>query len=528
MKRRQFIKNTAAGSLVVPSLVQGIPVHAHEPESWLSELLQPQVDTDHVLVVIYLGGGNDGLNTVIPIDNYAQYSQARKNIAIPQNKILGLNGNTKTGLHPSLGGFRNLYNEGKLNIIQSVSYPNPDFSHFRATDIWTSASDSNRYLSTGWAGRYLAEEYPGFPNGYPNQKNPDPLALQIGANLPLMFLGPNAPMSMNVSNPDIFKEWPSGVNDAPTNDARGKEVAYIRTISRQSKSYADKIVEAYVKGTNAGNYPATNYLGDVLKAVARLIKGGLQTRMYLVQVSGFDTHSDQTDGTDTTLGAHSQLLQLLSDAVYAFQKDLEALKLDDRVLSMTFSEFGRRIKSNGSIGTDHGVAAPMFVIGKKVQGGIIGKNPDIPTNLTVNDNVSMQYDFRSVYASILKDWFCVSDSTKQKILFNNFQTLPIVSSDCSSTGIEDYHQAELKLSILPSPNPMVEFCDIKINTNQGFAQLHLIDPLGRFVKKIFEGKLDAGLHSFRLENENFAPGNYYIYLQQNNFQKTELLMIIQG
>lgn len=525
MKRRQFIKTSAAGSLLAPAIINGMPVHTQEPERWLRTLLQPQVDTDHVLVVIYLGGGNDGMNTVIPLDNYAAYNAARSNIAIPQNKVLALSGNNKSGLHPAMSGIQKLYNEGKVNIIQGVSYPNPDFSHFRATDIWTSASDSDRYISTGWAGRYLAEEYPGFPIGYPSSKNPDPLALQIGANLPLMFLGPNAPMSMNVSNPDIFKEWPAGVNDTPGNDYRGREVAYIRNIARQSKGYADKIVEAYVKGTNLGNYPATNYLGDVLKAVARLIKGGLQTRLYLVQVYGFDTHSDQVDATDNTIGAHAQLLQILSDAVYAFQKDLEALKLDQRVLSMTFSEFGRRIKSNSSKGTDHGVAAPMFVMGSQVQTGIIGKNPDIPSNLSVNDNVAMQFDFRSVYSSILKDWFCVSDSERNNILFKNFQTLPIVNHNCSSTGITDYQQNQERLKIAILPNPMVERSEVRITIPNGYTRLHLIDPEGRFVKTIFEGKLDAGEHRFSLDNEGFAPGNYYIYLQQTDAQRTESLVI---
>lgn len=527
MKRRQFIKSTAAGSLVVPSLVNGIPIHTQEPESWLRQLLAPQVDTDHVLVAIYLGGGNDGLNTVIPLDNYGAYNAARPNVAIKQNEVLALNGNSKTGLHPSLSGIRNLYNEGKVSIIQGVAYPDPDFSHFRSTDIWTSASDSDRYISTGWAGRYLAEEYLGFPMGYPNAKNPHPLALQIGANLPLMFLGPNAPMSMNVSSPDIFKEWPAGVNDPATNDARGKELTYIRNIARQSKSYADTIIQAYVSGTNVGSYPLNNYLGDILKAVARLIKGGLQTRMYLVQIYGFDTHSEQATSNNTSQGAHSNLLKLLGDSIFAFQKDLEAMNLSERVLSMTFSEFGRRIKSNTSGGTDHGVAAPMFVVGKNVQNGIIGKNPDIPANLTVYDNVAMQYDFRSVYSSILKDWFCLSDSVRQKILFKDFQTLPIIQKGCSTTSIDAFNENQNSLKVIASPNPMISYSDITINASQGITQIHLIDPQGRFVKKIFHGKLSEGTHTFRLENENFLPGNYYIFVQQNKAQTTEPLIIVQ-
>ncbi len=527
MKRRQFIKSTVATSIAVPSMVNGLPVHSHEPEGWLKELLNPQVDTDHVLVAIYLGGGNDGLNTIIPLDNYNSYKTARPQVAIDESRVLKLNGNTKSGFHPAMKGLQTLYNEGKVNIIQGVSYPNPDFSHFRATDIWTSASDANRYISTGWVGRYLAEEYPGFPIGYPNSSNPHPLALQIGANLPLMFLGPNSPMSMNVSDPNIFKEWPVGLQDAPGNDARGKELAYIRTIARQSQKYADEIVNAYAGGNANGSYPLNNYLGDIFKAIARLIHGGLKTRMYLVQLYGFDTHSDQVDKLDRHTGMHNNLLTLLSDAIFAFQKDLERLKLQDRVLSMTFSEFGRRIKSNDSIGTDHGVAAPMFVIGSSVQGGFIGKNPDIPTKITADDNVAMQYDFRSVYSSILKDWFCVSDSTTQKLLFNSFQTLPIVKRNCATTSIEEYSDKQEAIGLKAYPNPMVDNTTITINIRAGFTQLHLINPEGKFIKKIFSGKLEEGIHTFSLENENYSHGNYYIYLAQKDVQKTELLVIVQ-
>ncbi|MEO6189726.1 MAG: DUF1501 domain-containing protein, partial [Saprospiraceae bacterium] len=369
-------------------------------------------------------------------------------------------------------------------------------------------------------------EYPGFPIGYPSTKDPDPLAVQIGSNLPLMFLGPNAPMSMNISNPDIFKGWPIGINDPATNDARGKELDYIRTVARQSKTYADNLVTAYIAGTNSANYPADNYLAEELKAVARLIKGGLKTRMYLVQISGFDTHADQVVTGSPTTGAHSNLLKLLSDAVIAFQRDLEGLKIDQRVLTMTFSEFGRRIMSNGSIGTDHGVAAPMFVIGTNVQGGIIGKNPDIPADIKVDDNVAMQFDFRSVYSSILKDWFCVSDTSSRKILFNNFQSLPIVKRNCSTIGIEEYQTIEDSVQLNISPNPMTSQCNIQIKVPKGFAQLNLIDPLGRFVKRIFQGKLEEGDHQFKLENDNYPPGNYYVHLQLINIQKTEPLIIV--
>jgi len=332
---------------------------------------------------------------------------------------------------------------------------------------------------------------------------------------------------MNLSNPDVFKAWPTGLQDPPTNDARGKELEYIRTIARQSQKYADEVIKAYVAGSYDGTYPLNNYLADIFKAIARLIAGGLKTRMYLVQLYGFDTHSEQVDKANRHLGAHSNLLKLLSDAVLGFQRDIEKRKLENRVLSMTFSEFGRRIKSNDSVGTDHGVAAPMFVIGSNVQSGIIGKNPDIPTNLTVNDNIAMQFDFRSVYASILKDWFCISDTTAQKILFTNFQTLPIVNKNCASTSIEEYNSEQESIVLQTYPNPMVDQTTVTIKVKSGPTQIHLIDPEGKFVKKIFSGKLEEGTHKFNLYNENFSPGNYYIYLVQKNIQKTVMLSILR-
>ena len=187
---------------------------------------------------------------------------------------------------------------------------------------------------------------------------------------------------MNVSNTDIFGAWPQGINDPAPNNPFGKELSYIRTISRQSKSYADKLIAAFLKGNNLANYPTDNYLADTLKVIARVIKGGLKTRMYLVSLGGFDTHANQVVDGNKSQGTHATLLKNLSEAVLAFQRDLEMMSLDQRVLGMTFSEFGRRIKSNDSLGTDHGAAAPMFLFGSKVQSGVIGNSPQIPATLT--------------------------------------------------------------------------------------------------------------------------------------------------
>lgn len=526
MKRRHFIQSAATG-VVVPTILQGLPVNAYSNNSILNTLVNPQVDTDHVCVLINLAGGNDGLNTLIPLDQYTRLSTTgvRSNLLIPQNEVLKLNGIANTGLHPSLAGFKTLFDEKKLAAVQSVGYPSPNFSHFRATDIWTSASDADKYLDTGWVGRYLNSEYPGFPINYPNAQNPDPLAIQVGGNLPLLFQGPNAQMSMNVSNTDIFGAWPQGINDPAPNSPLGKELSYIRTISRQSKTYADKLIAAFLKGTNQANYPTGNYLADTLKVIARIIKGGLNTRMYLVTLGGFDTHANQVEA-NKSLGSHANLLKLLSDAILAFQRDLELMSLDKRVLGMTFSEFGRRIKSNDSMGTDHGAAAPMFLFGANVQSGIIGNNPQIPSTVTENDNIPMQYDFRSVYASVLKDWFCVNQQTTDQILQRNFQNLPLIKNNCSTVAIDDYNrqQADLKLNIYP--NPISHFGSLTFMSQGLLTDISLINPLGLVIKKIYHDKPEQGLVNVNLENENYPTGNYYIRIQHGNLQKTELIQMV--
>jgi uncharacterized protein (DUF1501 family) len=177
------------------------------------------------------------------------------------------------------------------------------------------------------------------------------------------------------------------------------------------------------------SYPVAgkNPLADQLKIVARLIAGGLQTRIYLVSMGGFDTHARQTDPTDTTTGAHAKLLAKLSEAINAFQNDLGYLQVENRVTGMTFSEFGRRIQSNASGGTDHGAAAPVFVFGEGVRSGIIGENPTWPSKLTVNDNLALQYDFRAVYSTLLEKWFRTDEAVTSAVLFKDYPTLPLIA-----------------------------------------------------------------------------------------------------
>ncbi|MFN2458315.1 MAG: DUF1501 domain-containing protein [Chitinophagaceae bacterium] len=529
MKRRDFLKRSIPAATILPAIVDGYSVKAFTGNSLMMQaLMNPQVDTDHVLVIVQLSGGNDGLNTVIPISNYSNYYNARTNIAIPENKILSLTDNAQTGLHPLMTGMQTLYNEGKLAIVQAVGYPAPNFSHFRATDIWMTASDSNTSLNSGWTGRYLDTEYPNFPNGYPNSTMPDPLAIQIGSVTSLTFQGPGVNMGMSITDPTSFYNLVNGVQDPVPNNPMGYELTYIRQVAQQTNLYTVRIRDAANTVTQQAAYPTNNSLADQLKIVARLIKGGLKTRVYMVSYGGFDTHSLQVNSTDTTTGAHANLLSNVSNAIKAFMDDVQFLGVQERVVGMTFSEFGRRIKSNSSGGTDHGAAAPLFMFGKNVVGKVTGSNPAIPANATVNDNIPFQYDFRSVYASVLQNWFCVSNSVLQMILMRNFQPLNIVNNpSCIATGIDDPPAAGNTL-ISNYPNPFVELTTIKFTTKGGHTLIQIIDALGRVVKTLVDIDYAApGNYTSSFDSGGLPTGVYYARLQNGPVQQVKSMLKVR-
>ena len=235
---------------------------------------------------------------------------------------------------------------------------------------------------------------------------------------------------MAISNPNNFYELIGDKAKAISDTRAGDQLSYIRAMSVKTDQYAGVIRTAAQKVTKQSDkYPAAgkNPLADQLKIVARLVAGGLQTRIYLVGMGGFDTHARQTDTTDTTTGTHAKLLAKVSEAIDAFQDDLGFLQVSNRVIGMTFSEFGRRIQSNASGGTDHGAAAPVFIFGEGVRSGIIGQNPVWPGQLTVNDNLSMQYDFRAIYSTLLEKWLGNDAAATAAVLLKDYPVLPLIS-----------------------------------------------------------------------------------------------------
>ena len=528
MKRRDFLGKAIPAGIVLPSLINGFSMKAFGASSLLSALTAAPTETDHVFVIIQLNGGNDGLNTVIPLDQYDNLANARSNIILPKQKILTLD-NYNTGLHPALGGLKSLFSEGQLKVIQSVGYPQPNFSHFRATDIWMSGSDSNQDLNTGWIGRYLGEEYQNYPVEYPNTVMPDPLALQIGSFISPAFQGPSVNMGMAITDPANFYNLINGIVDPAPNSNAGKELTYIRQIAQQTQQYASVIKSAAAKVTNQKAYPANNTLANQLKIVSRMIAGGLKTRMYMVNIGGFDTHAQQVIAGATETGAHADLLAKVGDAIKAFMDDLKFLGASKRVVGMTFSEFGRRIKSNSSAGTDHGAAAPLFVFGESVDAGVLGTNPIINSLVNTSDNIPMQYDFRSIYASILENWFCVPGSSLENIMLKNYQSLPIIKArdTCAgglSTSIEANKEAGRSL-ISNYPNPFTSSTKIAYKSAGGHVLLQVFDVQGKIIATLVDDVKTVGDYTIDFENTGLKSGVYYARLQNGSVQQVRNMLV---
>ena len=380
-----------------------------------------------ILIVLQLAGGNDGLNTLVPFGDDA-YFRARPTLAIPGGKTLRLT--DQLGLNPKLVGLKSLHDEGHLAIVQGVGYPNPNRSHFRSTEIWHTASDSGVTENYGWMGRYFDSCC----------KGEDPaIGVSIGGQPPQAFAAPE-PRGITFSRPEQFRfdlkntsdrnvadEFFRSVNDFESGemdggsigmlpghaDGAGDTLDFLQRTSLDAVMSSDKIAEIIKRTQPGASYPS-NRLADSFNLVARLIGGGMPTRVYYVAQGGYDTHSNQT-------GAHERLMAELDSSLSAFCSDLKAQGNFDRVLVMSFSEFGRRVQENASGGTDHGAAAPLFVVGGKVKPGIYGAAPSL-TKLHDGDIIH-SVDFRSVYATVLSKWL---KAPVEPVLKGNFPLLPFV------------------------------------------------------------------------------------------------------
>lgn len=511
MKRRSFLKR---GSLLsAPLLLGGVPVSAISDQTFLNSL---NGDSDRVLVLIQLNGGNDGLATIIPRDQQSNLALVRENILIPEGQFLNIT--DTVALHPSLTGLEEVFNDGKVNIIQSVGYPNQNRSHFRSSDIWHTASEANEFLDTGWLGRYLDTQFPGFPEEYPNEACPDPLAMTIGSAVTETCQGLSGNFSLAVVDPENLSALAAPANNDLAAGCYGNRLAFLINTIEQTNAYNEVIEAANAQGTSLSDkYPDDNPLAIKLRTVARLISGGLGTKIYVVSLGGFDTHADQTVEGESTAGVHANLLKTLGDAICAFQDDLQLLGLEERVIGMTYSEFGRRIRSNASFGTDHGTAAPLMVFGSCVNAGIIGENPEISPDVDQLEGLAMQYDFRSVYGSILMDWFEVPEDEVRNLLFEDFQHLPILR-DCAITDVVSPIAGGAPVKLYP--NPFQYQTTLELTTDNEWVKISIFDVIGNEIRVISNRQFPAGEHRVPIELAGLPSGTYYCRVQTKTGQRT--------
>ena len=511
MKRRQFIRR--AGSAVsVPFVLNGLSLTAISKSlfNFISN------DEDKAFVIIQMNGGNDGLNMVIPIDKYSALSNARSNILIPENQVIKMT--EETGLHPSMTGLSSLFEQSKLSVLQNVGYPNQNRSHFRSKDIWTSASASEEFLQTGWVGRYLQNSFPDFPVDFPNEDYPDPFAITMGKVTSETCQGTLSNFSMTLNDPFSLSPLFEGEPGELANTYYSEELEFLRTAIFQTNKYSERITIAADLGANMTEYPDSS-LGDQLKNIALMISGGLKTKIYVANIGGFDTHSTQVNAGDHTTGRHADILADLSNSITAFQKDLEQQDLEKKVIGMTFSEFGRRIKSNGSGGTDHGTAAPLFVFGSCVNPTIHGDNPDIPMEVDPREGVAMQIDFRDIYGSIMIDWFGLEEDLVKNLIHQDFTYLPITENCARTTSNENLlTDSDIKLY----PNPASTWVELSFNQKQdGWTKLSIFNAEGRELKVVLSKVLNRGDHKFKIDLNGFPSGNYYYRLQMEQQVKTK-------
>ena len=424
--RRAFLRTSLLGaalSWTVPVFIERtfMTLNAQAADS----AVQTMTGKDHpILVVIQLAGGNDGLNTIIPFQDDL-YFKARPQLAIPKNQVLPID--SRVGLNPSLAALKGIYDDGNLAIIQGVGYPNPNRSHFRSTEIWQTASDPQQYLTKGWIGRYFDNCCAGadpavgvvlgeqLPEAF-NAQNPTGVAIGRPGNLGFdREPGPEEARlfgELNGLDPAAMSGDSIGTLAGP-NSSGMSALEYLQRTALDAQVSTDKIRKVLKGTTNEAVYPK-NRLGNSLSLISRLIAGELPTRVYYASQGGYDTHAGQ-------VSTHKRLLNELAESLAAFCHDLKAKGIFDRVLVMTFSEFGRRVAENANGGTDHGTAAPMFICGGGVHAGLYGNQPSLD-RLDAGD-LFYSVDFRSVYATVLSKWM---KAPAAQVLGRDFQKLDFV------------------------------------------------------------------------------------------------------
>lgn len=497
MKRRDFIKT----SMVLSMLGSRMPLMALGKPKQNIRRRTGTWDTDRILVLIKLDGGNDGLNSIIPVYD-SLYHQKRPTLAFNENQALMIN--EDSGFHPEMAPLVPIFQGGEMGIIHGVGYPYGNLSHFRSSDIWVTGSPADEIWSSGWLGRLLQYEYPNFPEGAPDH----PVAIQFGSANLLEFQSIQTNYATMLFDPDtmyyiVNQNYVPGTNDPPPATFGGDELNFVRELDLTTLEYSEEIYTAGHDGNLTVEYPDYN-LGQQLAVTAKLISGGLMTPIYRLHINGFDTHAGQET-------EHSPLLYQLSNGIAAFLQDMKNQGLDDRIMVVTTSEFGRRVKENGSNGTDHGTSGPVFTFGSTTLGAVYGSQPSL-SDLDANENLLVEHDFRQVYATLAQDWFGLDPAVSQGVFQDTFTTIPFVANPLSVIGAPAVPES---FTLYPAfPNPFNPVTNIHFELPRAAkVTVRLFDIKGRAVQMHHNGQFSAGQHDFRLDCRDLAAGVYHIQVE---------------
>lgn len=439
MERRDFIRNTSLASLGLSFTLNGFAADFLNTSPFT--VLDCNTINDRVLVILRMAGANDGLNMCVPLNQYDQYANHRQTIKLNNvgqiNGIIALDSTVddtkKVGIHPNMTGIKNLYDTGKIQLINGVGYPNSNQSHFASENIMWAGKDGNSSdnLDEGLIGNYINSIYPNL-SGNPSTLMSDPLCLHLGSINPILsFCHDHGAKSVEYNATFLQSAFNSSLNRAANvpiiSDFTAKQ-DYIRSIEQSMDIYYNRVMSCFGAGTNSTiSYPNTD-IAKQLKTIARLIKGGSKTKIFQCTIGGFDTHSAQIVSGASHTGNHANLLKNVSDALTAFQSDITAMGFSNKVLTTTFSEFGRKVIQNGSLGTDHGNFSPMWVMGDAVNAGITGVNPNL-TNVSASSgrylDSELQFDYRQVYVKFFQDWLGSSSTVINNIGLGAFATSSI-------------------------------------------------------------------------------------------------------
>ena len=539
MDRKEFLKLMALAGVGTPFLLNGMPSRAM---NYFLDMQTASCDdvNDRILVIVRLAGANDGLNTVIPVSQYSTYAALRPTIKIKDSgtgSYIPLDStvsqNKLVGLHPSMTGFKTLYDEGKLSLFNGVGYPTPNYSHFRSENLMFSGKDgsNNQDLEDGIFGRYLGALHPGLA-GNPTVQRPDPLAIQLGNLNPSLFYEHHTEKSIEYNASGFQNTLFNSLKTVDPNSEYNDLLAYIKQVALSMDAYYSRVMSVFNAGSNSATIYPDNTFGKQLKTVARMIKGGSKTKIFQVNIGGFDTHVNQIQAGSTELGAHANLLATISNGIAAFQKDLNLLGVGDRVLTATFSEFGRQVRENGSVGTDHGDLAPFFVVGNNITPGIFGEHPLFTNSTATHYNQNQRrFDYRQIFASILQDWLGATDVLMYEAQLNNFVTVEnkiniitptkVASVLCPTTTLSTNTTTKKEISIFP--NPATDFVNINLSAlNFKNAELKIFDASGRMV---FDRNYTSENKTIKIDVSNFKTGIYIINIISDGEKRSEKLII---